>query len=141
MRATVLDEWHWTEQLSPQPETLHDLDEVAEKSGLREHMQSGCRVDAVVFDEQTDTWTPRVGDGRGITTHFVATAVGVLPTSTMVQGFLLRTAKSWITGYNSNIEVSECGKIRHDICNGGVPKYATRLGEVAGKDNAGAVFT
>ena len=113
MRTTVLDESHWTEQFSPQPETLHDLDEVAEKSGLCEHMQSGCRVDAMVFDEQTDTWTLRVGDGRGITTHFVATAVGVLSTSTMYQGFLLRTAKSWITGYNSNIEVSECGKIRH----------------------------
>ena len=104
-------------------------------------MQSGCRLDATVFDEQTDTWTLRLGDGRGITTHFVATAVGVLSTPTMYQGLLPRKAKSWITGYNSNIEAPECRKTRHNICNSGGPKYARCLGEVAGNDNAGVVFT
>ncbi len=79
----LLDEWHWTEQFSPQPETLRYLEHVTDRFGLREHMQFGCRVDAMVFDDETDTWTLKLRDGRAITTRFVATAVGVLSTPTM----------------------------------------------------------
>ena len=79
----LLDEWHWTEQFSPQPETLRYLDHVADRFRLREHMQFDCRVDAMVFDEETDTWNLKLHDGRQITTRFVATAVGVLSTPTL----------------------------------------------------------
>ncbi|MFT4562597.1 MAG: cation diffusion facilitator CzcD-associated flavoprotein CzcO [Gammaproteobacteria bacterium] len=79
----LLDEWHWSEQFSPQPETLRYLNHVTEKFGLREHMQFGCKVDAMVFDEDTDTWTLSLQDGRELTTHFVITAVGVLSTPTL----------------------------------------------------------
>ena len=79
----LLDEWHWTEQFSPQPETLRYLNYVTDKFGLREHMQFGCRVDSMVFDEETDTWTVRLDDDREITTHFVMTAVGVLSIPTL----------------------------------------------------------
>ena len=47
----ILDEWHWTEMFSPQPETLKYLNFVAEKFGLREHMQFNCYVEKMVFDE------------------------------------------------------------------------------------------
>ena len=53
----VLDEWHWTEKFSPQPETLRYLNYVAEKFDLRQYMQFGCRVEAMVFDEQANFWT------------------------------------------------------------------------------------
>ena len=33
----VLDEWDWTEEFSPQPETLKYLNFVTDKFGLREH--------------------------------------------------------------------------------------------------------
>ena len=79
----LLDEWHWTEQFSPQPETLRYLEHVTEKFGLREHMQFGCRVEAMVFDEGTDAWRLTLDDGRTLTTRFVATAVGVLSTPTL----------------------------------------------------------
>ena len=79
----LLDEWHWTEQFSPQPETLRYLEHVTDRFGLREHMQFGCQVDAMVFGEDTDTWTLKLQDGRAITTRFVATAVGVLSTPTL----------------------------------------------------------
>jgi cation diffusion facilitator CzcD-associated flavoprotein CzcO len=79
----LLDEWHWSEQFSPQPETLRYLNHVTKKFGLREHMQFGCRVEAMVFDENTDTWTLSLQDGRKLTTHFVITAVGVLSTPTL----------------------------------------------------------
>ncbi len=74
----VLDEWHWTEQFSPQPETLKYLNFVVEKFGLREDMQFGCRVESMAFDENADLWTIHLADGRSITTRFVLTAVGVL---------------------------------------------------------------
>ena len=79
----LLDEWHWKERFSPQPETLKYLNLVADKFGLREHMQFGCRVKSLVFDDDTDTWAITLEDGRKITTHFVVTAVGVLSIPTM----------------------------------------------------------
>ena len=42
---------------------------------------------------------------------------------------LLRKARSWFTGYNSNVEGRQ--KVRHLIYNGGAPRYRERLGEVA----------
>ena len=81
----LLDEWHWTEQFSPQPETLRYLEYVTEKFGLREHMQFDCRVEAMAFDAETDTWTLRLRDGRTLTTRFVATALGVLSIPTTPQ--------------------------------------------------------
>jgi cation diffusion facilitator CzcD-associated flavoprotein CzcO len=79
----VLDEWHWSEQFSPQPETLRYLNHVAEKFKLREHMQFGVRVEAMVFDEETDTWVLSLDDGRQLTTHFVITAMGILSMPTL----------------------------------------------------------
>ena len=79
----VLDEWHWSEQFSPQPETLSYLNFVAEKFGLRKYMQFGCRVESMTFNEQTDTWALQLSDGRQFTTHFVITGVGILSTPTL----------------------------------------------------------
>ena len=79
----LLDEWHWTEQFSPQPENLRYLEHVTERFGLREHMQFNCRVEAMVFDEGADAWTLKLQDGRAVTARFVATALGVLSVPTM----------------------------------------------------------
>ena len=53
----------------------------------------------------------------------------------MYQGLLLRKAKSWFTGYNSNVEGHD--KIRYMIYNGGAPRYRQRLAEVAQQGYAG----
>ena len=79
----VLDEWHWTEQFSPQPENLRYLNYVVDKFDLRPHMQFGCRVKSMVFDDSADAWTLELDDGREISSRFVATAVGVLSAPTM----------------------------------------------------------
>ncbi|MFT5098995.1 MAG: cation diffusion facilitator CzcD-associated flavoprotein CzcO [Candidatus Azotimanducaceae bacterium] len=79
----LLDEWHWTEKFSPQPETLHYLNYVTDKFELRKYMQFGCRVESMVFDEDMETWTIRLDDGRQMTTRFVITGVGVLSTPTL----------------------------------------------------------
>lgn len=84
----ILDEWDWSEQFSPQPETLRYLNFVAEKFDLRKHMQFGCRVEAMTFNDDFDTWTLRLADGRELTTRFVITALGVLsiPTKPEFEG-------------------------------------------------------
>ena len=53
----LLDEWHWSEQFSPQPETLRYLNHVVDKFDLRRHMQFGCRVRAMTFDDDANAWT------------------------------------------------------------------------------------
>ncbi len=79
----ILDEWHWTERFSPQPETLRYLDFVVDKLDLREHMQFGCRVESMVFDEDTDLWKLSLSDGRELSTRFVISAMGPLSTPTL----------------------------------------------------------
>ena len=79
----LLDEWHWTEQFSPQPENLRYLDFVADKFGLREHMRFDSRVEAMRFDESANIWRLSLRDGSEITTRFVVTGLGVLSTPTL----------------------------------------------------------
>jgi len=79
----VLDEWHWNERFSPQPETLRYLNFVVDKLDLRAHMQFGCRVEAMVFDEETDIWRLTLDDGRTLSARVVVTALGPLSTPTL----------------------------------------------------------
>ncbi|MEM9653353.1 MAG: NAD(P)/FAD-dependent oxidoreductase [Actinomycetota bacterium] len=79
----VLDEWHWTERFSPQPETLKYLNFVADKFDLRRHMQFNCSVAAMRFDESNDFWELTLVDGRTMTARFVVTAIGLLSIPTM----------------------------------------------------------
>ncbi|MEK9822506.1 MAG: NAD(P)/FAD-dependent oxidoreductase [Gammaproteobacteria bacterium] len=56
------------------------------------------------------------------------------------QGALLRNAKSFFTGYNSNIEGHEHGKTRYNIYNGGVPRYASIISEFSNNEYKGVHF-
>ena len=44
---------------------------------------------------------------------------------------LMRKAKGWFTGYNSNIKGHEHGKTRYFVYNGGTPKYVATIKEIA----------
>ena len=79
----LLDEWHWSERFSPQPETLEYLNYVTDKFELRHYMQFDCMVDAMAFDDDADTWTLSLRDGRELTCRFVLAAVGVLSIPTL----------------------------------------------------------
>ena len=79
----VLDEWHWKERFSGQPENLRYLNFVADKFGLRRHMQFNCKVEAARFDEARDLWRLTIDDGRELTCRFVIMAVGLLSTPTL----------------------------------------------------------
>ena len=43
---------------------------------------------------------------------------------------LMRKAKSWFTGYNSNVPGHEQGTIRYLVYNGGTPKYVAAINDV-----------
>ena len=79
----VLDEWHWKERFSSQPENLRYLNFVADKFDLRKYMQFNCLVETAVFDETENLWRLKVNDGRELTCHFVILAVGLLSTPTL----------------------------------------------------------
>ena len=55
----------------------------------------------------------------------------------MYRSMLMRKAKGWFTGYNSNVEGHEEGTIRYVVYNGGSPKYTARLQEVKESGYAG----
>ncbi len=54
---------------------------------------------------------------------------------------LMRKAKSWFTGYNSNVPGHEHGKTRYLVYNGGSPKYVSRINDVADRGYKGIVFS
>ena len=79
----LLNEWHWKERFSSQPENLRYLNYVADKFDLRKYMQFNCRVEAMAFDETRDLWHLKVGDGRELTCRFVVLAIGLLSAPTL----------------------------------------------------------
>jgi len=58
----------------------------------------------------------------------------------MYASMLMRKAKSWFTGYNSNVAGHEEGKVRYMVYNGGAQKYAARLRKVAAQGYAELEF-
>ncbi len=79
----LLDEWHWTERFSPQPENLRYLNYVADKFDLRRHMQFGCRVKAMAWDDADRIWRLELEDGRTYSARFVITSLGPLSMPTL----------------------------------------------------------
>ena len=59
----------------------------------------------------------------------------------MYSVMLMRKAQSWFTGYNSNVDGHEAGKVRYMVYNGGTPKYVATINEVAAKDYEGIRFS
>ena len=53
---------------------------------------------------------------------------------------LMRKAKSWFTGYNSNVEGHEEGSIRYFVYNGGAPKFVHQITEIAKNSYEGIAF-
>src|SRR5437867_1211931 len=74
----LLNEWHWKERFSAQPENLRYLNYVADKFDLRKYMRFNRKLAAAVFDEANHLWRLRLDDGSELTCRFVIRAVGVL---------------------------------------------------------------
>jgi cation diffusion facilitator CzcD-associated flavoprotein CzcO len=79
----LLDEWHWTEHFSPQPQTLKYLNFVADKFDLRRDIQFRSRVTAAHWQEESRSWAVTLEDGSRRTCRFLITAIGPLSAPTM----------------------------------------------------------
>ncbi|GEP58171.1 flavin-containing monooxygenase [Reyranella soli] len=79
----LLDQWHWTEHFSPQPQTLKYLNFVADKFDLRRDIQFKSRVTAAHWKEETQSWAITLEDGSRHTSRFLITAIGPLSAPTM----------------------------------------------------------
>jgi hypothetical protein len=53
---------------------------------------------------------------------------------------LMRKAKSWFTGYNSNVPGHEAGRIRYFVYNGGTPKFVNTINKVTESGYEGVTF-
>ncbi|MFV0526753.1 MAG: flavin-containing monooxygenase [Acidimicrobiales bacterium] len=79
----LLDEWHWTERFSPQPENLRYLNHVADRFDLRRHMRFNARVRTMIWDEDERQWGIGLDDGTSCTARFVITSLGPLSMPTL----------------------------------------------------------
>jgi len=84
----LLNEWHWKERFSSQPENLRYLNFVADKFNLRPHMRFNSRVSKMCWDEAQRHWRLNLENGDSCTARFVISAMGVLsaPTLPKIEG-------------------------------------------------------
>ena len=84
----LLDEWHWKEHYSGQPENLKYLNFVADKFDLRRYMRFNTRVEAMRWNEEDRTWHLATNGGDTVVTRFVICAIGPLsvPTPPRIEG-------------------------------------------------------
>ena len=108
----VLDEWHWKERFSSQPENYRYLSYVADKFDLRRHMQFNAVVTAAHYDDDDRSWTVTLEDGRTCTTRFLITALGLLSAATPPRypGVDTFQGQSWHTYYWPHEPVDLAGK-------------------------------
>jgi cation diffusion facilitator CzcD-associated flavoprotein CzcO len=108
----LLNDWHWKERFSSQPENLRYLNYVADKFDLRKFMQFNCKVESAHFDETDDLWRLRIDDGRELTSRFVILAVGLLsiPTPPRLKGMEKFKGRSFHTFYWPHEPVEMAGK-------------------------------
>jgi cation diffusion facilitator CzcD-associated flavoprotein CzcO len=108
----LLDEWHWKERFSGQPENLRYLNFVADKFDLRRHMQFNCKVRSARFDEARDIWHVKTGNGRELTCRFLVLAIGLLsaPTMPRLEGIEDFRGRSFHTYYWPHEPVELSGK-------------------------------
>ena len=79
----LLDEWHWNERFSAQPENLRYLNFVADKFDLRQHMHFNARVTTMTWDDVAREWTIELQSGETYIAKFVITSLGPLSMPTL----------------------------------------------------------
>ena len=79
----LLDEWHWKERFSPQPENLKYLNFVADKFDLRRHMRFNAFVESMTWLEERRVWSLKLRNGDEYRARFVVSCLGVLSVPTL----------------------------------------------------------
>ena len=136
----LLNEWHWKERFSGQPENLRYLNYVAEKFDLRKYMQFNAKVEAAHYDESHNLWRLKIADGREVTCRFVIMALGLLsiPTLPRFEGMDSFKGRSFHTFYWPQESVELAGKKVAVIGTGATGIQV--IGEIADKVGELTVF-
>src|SRR5215207_5918405 len=136
----LLNEWHWKERFSAQPENLRYLNYVADKFDLRKYMRFNRKVTAAAFDEASRLWRIRLDDGFELTCRFVILTVGLLsiPTPPRLQGMDAFKGRSFHTFYWPHEPVGMAGKKVAIIGTGATAIQI--IGEIADKVGELTVF-
>ena len=79
----LLEEWHWKERFSSQPENLKYLNYVADKFDLRRHIRFNTYVEALDWQESKRSWRLKLRDGGELEARFVVSAFGPLSEPTL----------------------------------------------------------
>jgi cation diffusion facilitator CzcD-associated flavoprotein CzcO len=136
----LLNEWHWKERYSGQPENLRYLNYVSDKFDLRKYMQFNCTVEATHFDEEFNLWRLKIADGRELTCRFVIMTLGLLSTPTLprIEGMDSFKGRSFHTYYWPHEPVELAGKKVAVIGTGATGIQV--IGEIADKVGELTVF-
>ncbi|PNS16183.1 Thiol-specific monooxygenase [Sphaceloma murrayae] len=79
----MLDEWHWKEAFSPQPETLKYIERFCEKHQLYDDIKFNTRIRSAKWHEQTHTWLFTDEAGAEYRTKFFISCIGFLSSPTL----------------------------------------------------------
>ena len=79
----LLDEWHWKETFSPQPETLKYIQRVAEKHDVYKDVTFNTRIKSAHWEETSRTWTFVDEQGSMHTSRFFISCLGFLSSPTL----------------------------------------------------------
>src|SRR5690606_11238626 len=71
----------WSERYATQPEILRYVNHVADRFGLRPHIQFDTKVTAAIYDEAEDRWTVTTDRGDRVSARFAIMATGCLSAS------------------------------------------------------------
>lgn len=84
----LLQEWHWKERFSPQPETLKYIQFFANKNDLYRDIQFNTCIKSASWDEGRRNWTFSDESGNEYVSTFLVNGLGVLsaPTLPAIQG-------------------------------------------------------
>src|SRR5215203_4016327 len=136
----LLNEWHWKERFSAQPENLRYLNYVADKFDLRKYMRFNRKVTAAAFDEASRLWQIRLDDGLELTCRFVILTIGLLsiPTPPRLEGMDAFKGRSFHTFYWPHEPVELAGKKVGIIGTGATGIQV--IGEIADKVGELTVF-
>jgi len=136
----LLDEWHWRERYSGQPENLKYLNFVVDKFNLRQFMRFNTRVEAMRWDEAGRCWRLTTNSGDEVVARFVICAVGPLsvPTPPRIEGMENFKGEAYHTYYWPKEEVKLEGR-RVGVIGTGATGIQV-IGEIAGRVGELKVF-
>jgi cation diffusion facilitator CzcD-associated flavoprotein CzcO len=79
----LLEEWHWKERFSPQPENLKYLQYVVEKFQLHDGMRFNQQLVKAEWDDDTNRWKLHLGSEEVMTCDLLLPAIGLLSAPTL----------------------------------------------------------